>query len=351
MTSTWSESLVLAEIQRAFESLMPIGARNFLDDGAWLPPCNPDNTRVVSCDAFQENNDFILGVEPLDSVGHRAIVQNLSDLAAMGATPVGFVWSLEIPLSWLDGSPSFLSEFCRGAATVCKEFALPLYGGDISLSSQNFGCTITIFGDVEKKVPLSRQGASPGDLLYIGKSLGFSAFGLKILLKDRPSLSDRNAVNEYVRNLTTWQKMAIFEHLYPTPQIELAKHLLPIATSCTDISDGLSRDLHRICRASAVGAQLQHLSNAAYTLSNEKDWRDLVLFGGEDYALLFTIRAQDKKRLEQLSQKYQPIYLGTIIAAPIAQVSLLENGLEILVPDNGFDHFSSSCPEATHSYS
>ena len=259
------------------------GAHDFLDDGAELPECPLGYTRVVSMDAFQEDYDFKLGVGPLDSAGYRAIVQNLSDMAAMGAKPTGFMWSLEVPNSWLD---RYLKEFCKGALKACHRYGLGFYGGDLSASPDKFRLAITIFGDVAGK-PLNRRGAKPGDKIYVSRPLGDAA-------------------------------AAGYHSIYPVPEIELGAKLVGHATACMDISDGLGKDLHRICKASGVGARL-HTIPIAEGASLEQ-----ALYGGEDYALLFAAPSSE---------------WGIEIGEVVEGNDLSLNGRNLA--DEGYDHFGT----------
>ncbi len=265
------------------------GAHDFLDDGAELPACPSGFTRVVSMDAFQEDHDFKLGLGPLDSAGYRAIVQNLSDMAAMGAEPVGFMWSLEVPNSWLDG---YLKEFCEGALKACQRYGLGFYGGDLSASFDKFRLAITIFGDVAGK-PLNRRGAKPGDKIYVSRALGDAA-------------------------------EAGYHSIYPVPELELGQKLVGHATACMDISDGLGKDLHRICKASGVGASL-HTVPIATGASLEQ-----ALYGGEDYALLFTA-----------PNSPWGIEIGEVVMG--SGVTLNDHELA----EKGYDHFGDLTPNSS----
>lgn len=315
MSSRWSEEAVVELIRESFDGLVAPGARGLIDDGAWLPKLSPSFTRVISCDAFQEGNDFLLSIASAESAGYRAMVQNISDLAAMGAIPVGFVWSLEVPSSWLKSKGKLLSQFCDGAAKACREEKLPFFGGDLSLSKDRFACTVTIFGDVEG-MPLSRQGAKPGDAIYVSRPLGLSAFGLERLLKKKSS-----------------PEIAIAAHLSPKAEVVLGKKLVGLATSCMDISDGLARDLHRLCKASQVGAELDALEAVFHPELPVKKAREYGLHGGEEYALLFT--APPKQRVNK-----RCIRIG-MITDQSGVVSEKRGQKSTRIKSLGYDHFTS----------
>ncbi|MEI6804983.1 MAG: thiamine-monophosphate kinase [Myxococcaceae bacterium] len=283
-----SESQVIELIKASLKPVLAAGAHDLLDDGASLPPCPPGCTRVVSLDAFQENNDFKIGLGSLESAGYRALVQNLSDLAAMGAKPVGFLWSLELPSAWLSNNALYLGQFCTGVLQACQKYNLEFYGGDLSTTKHAFSCAITIFGDVLGK-PLGRQGAKPGDKIYVSRELGASA--------------------------------ALKYQSYPEPELELGQQLISTATACMDISDGLAKDLTRLCKASKVGARI-HTIPTHHLATKEQ-----ALYGGEDYALLFT----GKKGL---------VEIGEITESP--EILILNDSEYKPLINKGFDHFEKA---------
>jgi thiamine-monophosphate kinase len=296
-----TESQIIELIKTIFQPILASGAKNLLDDGAELPPVPTSHTRVISLDAFQEHNDFEIGLGTLESAGSRAVIQNLSDLAAMGAKPVGFLWSLELPTAWLENNALYLRQFCKGVLKICRENNLEFYGGDLSASKNAFSCAITIFGDVAGR-PLGRQGAQVGDKIYVSRELGIGAVQFKSLSLDSSSVSGTELQNP--------------------AEIQLGQQLVGLATACMDISDGLAKDLTRLCKASGVGARI-------HTVPTCQDaTREDALYGGEDYALLFTA-PESKLGIE----------IGEITKAPQILIKNPE-GYEILKP-GGFDHFSS----------
>ena len=317
LSLNFHEAQILDIIRDVLKPIIAPGAHDLLDDAAELPKCPQDYTRVVSLDASQENQDFIIGLGPLESAGYRAIIQNLSDIAAAGAQPVGFLWSLEVPDKWLSNDAEYLIAYCSGVLKACEKYGLDFYGGDLSHANNLFGCAITIFGDLAGK-PLGRRGAKPGDKIYVSKALGGSAAGLETLLSRHPGLDPgssqwRNNTGPRLggRGDTT------NAHLYPTPELELGQKLIGHATACMDISDGLAKDLHRLCKASKVGAQLNHVP------CYESTSLEHALYGGEDYALLFTA-----------PNSHFGIEIGEITKGPAVEYNNqpLEN--------KGYDHFS-----------
>jgi thiamine-monophosphate kinase len=275
---SWSEDAVHALVERAFAGQLATGALALVDDAATLPPCPPGRTRVVTTDVVVEEVDFSATLAPLATAGARAIVQNVSDLAAMGAAPVGFVWSLAIP-------PGFaLEPFVEGAAAACRTFGLPLYGGDISSTSGPLVCSITAFGDVDG-APLLRGGARPGDRVFVGGTVGGSAAGLRALFAARAAGVDlAHGFDAWRARLPEHVASAVDAHLQPAPQLALGQWLVGRATACLDVSDGVLLDLARMGRASKVGVVVDGLAQAVHAAAD-----DDTMSGGEDYVLLFAL--------------------------------------------------------------
>lgn len=334
LKNEWNEESVVELIRESFREIISPEARGLIDDGAWLPKCAASSTRVISCDAFQEKTDFLLQIAPVEAAGCRAIMQNLSDLAAMGAKPVGFVWSLEIPMRWLANDGELLRRFCNGAAKASLGTQLQFYGGDLSFSSDRFGCTITILGDVDG-TPHSRQGAQSGDHIYVSRKLGLSSYGLDIILRLR---SKRKAMTEanftqFVTSLNDDERKAVWAHLSPAAEIELASTMLGKVTACMDISDGLARDLHRLCKASKVGAQLNSLEAVFHEALPHEKAASYAIYGGEDFALLFTASPDTKIAASC-------IRIGTISAKEGIVYQTTGGKVSNLEP-LGYDHFTS----------
>ncbi len=333
MTKVWSEQQVISIIKSVLQPIMAKGAHDLLDDAASLPPCPKGHTRVVSCDAFQEGTDFIIHeLSPLESAGQRAVIQNLSDLSAMGAKPVGFVWSLEVPEMWLTKNAELIRQFCQGVSKTCLKKKLQFYGGDLSFSQSRFSCTITIFGDVKGK-PLNRRGAKPGDGIYLSRPVGASAAGLKELL-----VAVKNPPTPFING-------GIKTHLYPDDEGVIGQALVGLASACMDISDGLSQDLYKLCQASGVSSVISDLNKAIDPrIKDLADAESLTLSSGEEYALLFTIPKANRKKLQEKLKLRSVIEIGEIISLrqkKSPQVFLKKNQELCLLEQSGYDHFSS----------
>ena len=255
------------------------------DDCAILTP-PPGQEIVVTTDFSLESRHFLRDVHSPQSIGHRTLARGLSDLAAMGASPLACFLSLALPKSvarkttWLDG-------FLDGLLSLAKAFKVPLAGGDTSESpSDHILADITLLGAAPADRALRRAGARPGDLLYVTGALGGAATELAALIANPRKF--RRAVDSKDH-----------PHLFPQPRLAVGQALLRrrLAAACIDVSDGLSTDLAHLCTASRVAAEIDAALLPAHPLTvNLADSAQIaaVLHGGEDYELLFTAAASTK---------------------------------------------------------
>jgi thiamine-monophosphate kinase len=265
------------------------------DDAAILTP-NLRTDWVLSCDAFLEGVHFLAESYPPDSVGYKSLVRAASDLAAMGATPRIFLLTLALPArltgKWLDA-------FLRGMAGAARLLGMRLAGGDTTKSA-TVSISITVLGEVARGLALTRSGARPGDILYVSGRLGRAQLGLE--------LTKNGGSGTLARVLRSGPRL-LKPHLYPKIRVELGAWLArhKIASAMMDISDGLSTDLVRLCRASGVGAHLWAdripcVKLPAVRTGPLRKLRlnplQMALHGGEDYELLFTVPRKQLKRLQ-----------------------------------------------------
>ena len=316
------EAAIIADVKRAFGGLVAPGAYDFADDAAMIPPVLGARSRVITTDVVVEGVDFDRALYPSVYAGFRALAQNLSDVAAMGAFPIGFVWSLAIPPAWLDDAALPLADFVRGAAILAKLRTVPLFGGDLSSTSGPLVCSITAWGDVDG-VPVRRAGANAGDDVYASAPLGASARGLAILRaappRDRPGPVDLRAFEAWLRALPGDEARCVRAHLSPLPAD--GREMAGVATACIDVSDGLALDAHRLARASGVRIDLDALDDAVAPGAA----RDDALFGGEDYALLFTVPK---------GARAEGLRIGRVVDGE----GVWDRGARVI--PRGFDHFA-----------
>lgn len=279
-TRGWDEAARIACVRNAFRAAGGLLAEPCANDATGLPPVPPGHARVISTDAVSEGHDFARGLGPLESAGHRAVCQNLSDLAACGARPVGFTWSLDVPDTW---TPADLAAFAAGAGALSGRHGLPLLNGDIGATRGAFRASLTVLGDVAGS-PLARHTARAGDLICVSGALGGSAAGLA------------EGLAALARGEEPAGTRALAKHLWPAPALTLGQALVGVATAAMDVSDGLGLDLHRLLDASDLGCTLDTWHRAIDPVNRglaADTRRARTLAGGEDARLLFTLPSAD----------------------------------------------------------
>ncbi|MCS7167156.1 MAG: thiamine-phosphate kinase [Gemmatales bacterium] len=264
--------------QRLGKSYGPLIHVGLGDDAAVLR-CPDDRDFVITTDMILEGSCFLIE-HGLRRIGRKALAINLSDLAAMAAEPVAAVVSLAIPRSM---SLSQVQEIYEGMIQLAQEFGVALVGGDTNTWTGPLAVNVTLVGAIERHRAVLRQGAQPGDWLFVTGPLGGSILG---------------------------------KHLNFTPRVREARRLLNLVTihAMIDISDGLARDLHHLCEASRCGAILDStkipVSAAAYQLQDGRSPLEHALSDGEDFELLLAVAQPDGQHL--LEQ--QPLQdLGTTL--------------------------------------
>lgn len=292
-------------------------------DDAALLDCPPGNVLAAALDTLVEGVHFPRGC-PAQSIGHRALAVNLSDLAAMGARPAWALLGLTLPAA----EARWLGEFTAGFAALADRYGVALVGGDTTHGPLTV--TVTLLGHVPAGEALRRGTAAPGDALFVSGTPGDAAAGLALEQGrlEAPEQAD------YLRE----------RFLFPAPRVALGERLRAYASACIDVSDGLLADALKLVGASGCGVQVSAaslpLSAPLRALGIERA-RQFALGGGDDYELCFTVPVA---RLEALRAALPPqewgyTRIGTVRAERGAQV-LGEQG-ELSVPTAGYDHFTS----------
>ena len=288
---------------------------------------------VVTNDMLIEDVDFTRAI-PTRFIARKSIAANVSDLAAMGATPGWAVVALGVP-GWLDAV-----QFADDLADASKAQRIEIVGGDLSRADKLI-ISITAAGRAAR--PLLRSGAQRGDRVYVSRPLGGAGAGLRLLqsgwtINAEGDVSPPSSVAYAHREFAA---SAIRRHVDPEPETALGIALatIPEVTSCIDISDGLSTDLHHLCEASQCGAAIERdripvfpdLARAAATLGI--DVADVVLHGGEEFALLFTSSLRESELSTRLGR---PVYA----IGRITERDVLLDGKPFEA--KGWDHFQTS---------
>src|SRR6202040_2338678 len=255
------------------------GAFGLTDDAAILKPLGEDI--VVTTDAIVEGVHF-LSDDPPDTVARKALRVNLSDLAAKGATPAGFVLTLALRAA----DETWLTAFARGLGEDASRFGCPLLGGDTVSTPGPLMISITAFGRVAEGKMVHRSGAKPGDRVVVTGTIGDAALGLDLLKGGAAAtaLADDAAA----------RAMLVEHYRVPQPRNALANAVRDHASAAMDVSDGLAGDLAKLCAASGVSAVIDAQSiplsvPAATLLARGAIGIAAIVSGGDDYEILCAI--------------------------------------------------------------
>jgi len=317
-------------IAKYFTRATPSAVLGVGDDCALLAP-TPGMQLAVSSDMLLEGRHF----SPQDSpagIGHKSLAVNLSDLAAMGATPRWATLSIALP----EANDAWLTAFARGFFRMADTHGIELVGGDTTRGALTI--CITVIGEVPPGQALRRDGAQPGDDVWVSGVIGSAAMALAYR-QGRLFMEQIDAAR-------------VLPALYlPTPRVELGIALRGIATSAIDISDGLLGDLGHILErsqagAALIGARLEFASlptlPVVQACLHEAVARDCVLAGGDDYELCFTAPAvrHDAVQAAAGSAGVAVTRIGRITAEPgIAVIDA--DGQPLPIERTGYDHFAA----------
>ena len=290
-------------------------------DDAALLEVPPGRALVAAVDTLVEGRHFLPDAPPA-SVGHQALAVNLSDLAAMGAEPAWALLSLSLP----EPDEAWLQGFADGLYALAERYRVALVGGDTVRGPRVV--TVNVLGCVEPSTALRRDGARPGDVLFVSGWPGEAAAGLEALRSGATRGGDDALVRRY---------------RYAEPRLQLGRALCGVASSAMDVSDGLLGDLQKLCKASAVGACLDlgclPVSAELARRHSRADCERLVLCGGDDYELLFTVPPDRAHAVAGGSTAGVPVHrIGVIEAAP--GVRCERDGRVEQPRGGGYDHFA-----------
>ena len=304
------------------------GALGLTDDAA-LVDCPPDHHLAMTTDALVAGVHF-LPDDPPDLIARKAVRVNISDLAAMGATPMAILLAACFPQTVDD---AWLQSFAHGLSLDLREFGIALIGGDTVATPGPLTLSLTALGTVETGRELRRSTARAGDVVWTSGTLGDAALGLYVL-------KGHSVPNDAATFLVDRYRL-------PRPRTALGQALAGLAHACMDISDGLLGDLKHICDASHVGAIIEAgnvpLSAAAQTALSYGVGNGLssILCEGDDYELLFTAPPAASDALKHLSdrQGLRLSEIGRIISGTDVTV-IGTDGRTLSFVDSGYKHFA-----------
>ena len=310
-------------IARHFRPLAGPGGLDLLDDAALLDP-PPGRTLVLAADAMVAGVHF-LPEDPPETIGRKLLRVNLSDLAAMGAAPLGYLMTCGFPPGTTD---YWIAEFVRGLAEDQRSFGLQVLGGDTVATPGPASFSLTILGTVAPGAALRRQGARPGDEVWVSGSIGDGALGLL-------SLTGRLPLDPHLAR----------RYRLPEPRLALGQALVGLARAAMDVSDGLVQDLGHLARASACGAEIEAARvpispSAAAALAADPALRARILGGGDDYELIFAADPADAERIRAagMAAGVAVTRIGRFIVGEGVRV-LDQSGATLTLPLGGWSHF------------
>ncbi|MGO4570943.1 thiamine-phosphate kinase [Microvirga sp. 2TAF3] len=317
-------------IARFFAPLAGEGGLGLKDDAACFSP-RPEHDLVLTTDALVETVHFLPG-DPPASVARKALGVNVSDLAAKGADPAGFLLSLALPEDWTE---AWLSGFAEGLGEAARDFGCPLLGGDTVKARGALTLSVTAIGEVPVGRMVLRTTAQVGDIVCVTGTIGDSALGLD--LRKGPA---------WAANLTAadWAFLAD-RYLHPQPRHRLATALRIHANAAMDVSDGLAGDLAKMMRASGISAVID-LERVPLSVATRKaveakpELIDRVATGGDDYEILCTVSEKNldsfKAEADRVGVKLSAI--GRVVSGhdtPVFRMGVLERRYDV----GSFSHF------------
>ena len=302
--------------QSSSEVVVPIG-----DDGSVIS-MNSSKQLVTTTDAITVDVHYPKGIEA-ESIGHRCLAINLSDMAAMGASAkwASLVFSMpSIDYKWVE-------DFIIGFSNLANENNVDLIGGDTIRGPEFFA--VTLQGYVEQDQFINRTNAKEGDLIYMTGYLGSAAYGLELIMSN-----NQNDDGHFIRSF-----------LYPSPRTKEGILIAKYASAMIDISDGFYCDLRKISSELNKGFKVDVLALPIESNLIEQTSQDtainLALTGGDDYELCFTVPEKNEKQfLEELTSEFDTLF--TCVGQITESKELLIAGNEgYTPPESTFEHFNS----------
>lgn len=288
---------------------------------------------LFTSDSLVEDVHFKWDYTSPFQVGWKALVVNISDVAAVGGNPTHCLVSLALPS---DTERNLVREVYRGLKKAASKYRVGIVGGD-TVRAPSFIITVSLLGEVKRENIVLRSGAKPGDLIYVTGQLGSSGAGLACL--KAPNWKVKPEIRQFL----------IKKHLMLSPRLVEGQKIASsqIATSMIDLSDGLASDLHRLAEESKVGAVLWEdefptaLATEQLAKVMGKSLLEWILYGGEDYELLFAVPPNKKEKLKQ-TLSFPHTLIGEIVDRDQGIYLKNRGGNRTKIEDRGYNHFSAS---------
>jgi thiamine-monophosphate kinase len=315
-----------ALIARHFRPLAGEGALDLSDDAA-LVDLPPGRQLVLAADAMVEGVHY-LPDDPPETIGRKLLRVNLSDLAAMGAMPLGYLMTTSFARGTAE---DWIAAFVRGLAQDQAEFGLRVLGGDTTATPGPTSLSLTILGTVAPGAALRRAGARPGDEVWVSGTIGDGALGLRVLRGELPGDAAGHLVDRY---------------RLPRPRLALGQAVAGLAHAGLDVSDGLVQDLGHLCRAGGCAAEIEAAAvpfsdAAAALLAADPALLPALVTGGDDYELLFAAPPEAAGAIRAAAARAgTPVArIGRMVAGPPRVVLRDAAGAPVPLPREGWSHF------------
>ncbi|TCO09177.1 thiamine-phosphate kinase [Natronoflexus pectinivorans] len=314
-----------------FKDLLTPNSMGIGDDCAVLP-CDENHDLVITTDMLVEDIHFIRNkISPYD-LGYKSLAVNLSDVAAMGARPIGSFLSVAIPENI---EVECLDELMDGYHALSEKFRLPLMGGDTTKSPDKLILNISVIGKIEKGKARLRSMAQSGDVIAVTDTLGDSAAGLQLILKGLNS----NLEADWLINRHNRPEADVEEGIWLAQQSGV--------NAMMDVSDGIASDINHILKASKKGAEIDlkrlPLSHQLINIAEKHQFNpiELATSGGEDYCLLLTINAE---KFQNISASFENKFGKKLfdigkVTGESGSLKWFSGNREIAVLKGGFNHF------------
>jgi thiamine-monophosphate kinase len=306
-------------------------ALGLADDAARLRVGARDEL-VITTDLIAAGVHFFAD-DPPESIARKALRVNLSDLAAKGAEPLGYLLALALPAEWTE---AWIRKFARGLEADQATYGISLIGGDTSRAANGVTVAITAIGRLPRGTMVHRAGARPGDLLYVTGTIGDAALGLAIRLGE----IDRHSLGRFAHPL-------LDRYLHPQPRLAIAAAIRRHASAALDVSDGLVGDFGHICDVSRVGGVIEAarvpLSPAAARLvAADASALERALTGGDDYEILAAIAPRQAVAFERAARRagVDVTRIGHVTKGEGAPTVLGRDGRPLTFGHASFDHFA-----------
>ncbi|WP_255298539.1 thiamine-phosphate kinase [Brevibacillus dissolubilis] len=295
---------------------------------------------VACCDAMIETVHFLKSTMNPADIGYKAMISNISDIAAMGGIPRFSLVTIGVSPNW---TPDECQQIYDGMYEACRDYGVRIIGGDTVSAPDAMHLSVTLLGEVESGKALLRRSARPGDAVFVTGTVGGSAAGLHALFQARDT-------GEPV--LAKWQQLITF-HQRPAAQVQAGRLLLshPGMGACNDVSDGLASELWEVAEASGVTIHIDqeripiHPDVRGFARQEDRDPYQWAFFGGEDYQLTGTVAQEHAEALQRLFEEngLSVTLIGRVEAGEGPNLLMTDTyGTTQVLHKAGYNHFSQS---------